>query len=39
LLDRARKAYGRFDSAKPFWKSAGRGIAAPLVPPAAEPPF
>ena len=38
-LDRARKAYGRFDSAKPFWKSPGRGIAAPLVPPVAEPPL
>jgi triphosphatase len=38
LRDRARKAYGRFDSAKPFWKSPGRLIAAPLEAPAAEPP-
>ena len=39
LRDRARKAYGRFDSAKPFWKSPDRLIAAPLEAPAAEPPL
>lgn len=32
LLDRARKAYSRFDGAKVFWKLPGRGIAAPVVP-------
>ena len=37
LLDRARKAHSRFDSAKPFWKSPRprNAVAAPQ-PPSAE---
>jgi inorganic triphosphatase YgiF len=36
LRERARKAYSRFDSAKPFWKLPARNIAAT---PAAEKPL
>ena len=39
LLDRARKAYSRFDGAKPFWKSPGRSgsSATPGVPAMENP--
>jgi inorganic triphosphatase YgiF len=38
LLDRARKALSRFESAKPFWKVPGRTSTAPAAAPAAEHP-
>ena len=38
LLDRARKAHSRFESAKPFWKLPGRISTAPAAAPAAEHP-
>jgi hypothetical protein len=39
LLDRARKAHSRFESAKPFWKVPGRTSTAPAAAPAAEHPL
>ena len=33
MLDRARKAHSRFDSAKPFWKSPRQSSAAPPLAP------
>jgi triphosphatase len=36
LLDRARKAYSRFDGAKAFWKLPGRSIVATPAAPAVE---
>ncbi len=38
LLDRARKAYSRFDGAKPFWKlRRQRSISLPQAPASVEP--
>jgi triphosphatase len=36
LLDRARKAYSRFDDAKPFWKLPSRSITAQAAPEVEE---
>ena len=36
LLDRARKAHSRFDSAKPFWKATRQLRAAPPLAPSSE---
>jgi inorganic triphosphatase YgiF len=36
FLDRARKAYSRFDAAKDFWKSQGRNHGAQRAAPEAE---
>jgi CHAD domain-containing protein len=38
LLDRARKAHSRFESAKPFWKLRGRIGTAPAAAPGTEHP-
>ena len=36
LMDRARKAYSRFDDANAFWKLPGRGTTARPMPPAMD---